>query len=48
MENGKDGEICNGRYKFNFFLRIDRLCKMSEMIIYSEWSKCGKWKEEYL
>lgn len=47
MESGKNRYIMVDTNSTAFWDRT-RLCKMIEMIIYSEWTTCGKLKEEYL
>ena len=40
-------ELHNSEHTLNCLLKSDRLHKMSEMILYSEWRICGKWKNQF-
>ena len=40
-------ELHNSKHKLNCLLRSERLYKMSEMILYSEWSIRGKWENQF-
>ena len=40
-------ELHNSEHTLNCLLKSDRLHKMSEMILYSEWRIHGKWKNQF-